>query len=116
MLKLATGVIVVVTEEVFTGEESVRPGGGVKVTVLVMEPVALPETVPVIVKLMLAPEGRVATVAATLLPDTDTVSGQTAPPEDAVQLACTVVTLLGTRSLKLVPPAALGPLLVRVTV
>ena len=93
------------------GSGSLTPLGRPIVAVLVIVPVAPGATVPLIVITTLAPEGSVGISPVTLLPDTPTLDGQTAPllalPQDAV----IPVMAAGTASAKLVPLAALGPAL-----
>ena len=114
-LRSATGVTEVVTVELLPGVRSVRLADGVAVAVLLKVPVALPETVPEMVKVTVLDAGKVATVVVTVLPKTLTAVGHTAPPVLEVQLAVTPVMPAGTASLIDVPPAALGPALLRVT-
>jgi hypothetical protein len=81
MIKLATGCTLVVTDEVFIGVVSLKPAGGVKVAVLVNEPVALPETVPLTIKVIELPlglPGKLSKVALTLLPAIEMLPGQVA--------------------------------------
>ena len=56
------------------------------------------------------PLGNAATLPVTLFPETFTVQ-PAAPPVAAPQTAVTPVRLPGTGSLKVAPPAGLGPLL-----
>ena len=73
---------------------------------------ALPTTFPDTVNVTVPLAGKVGINADTALPITVTVDGHTAPLVAPAQVAATPVKVLGTRSLKLVPPAALGPALV----
>ena len=66
---------------------------------------------PVIVIVTEPPEGKAGTLVLTLLPETFTVAGHSAPPVALAQLALTPVTPVGTLSLKVAPSAALGPAL-----
>ena len=113
MDRLATGTTEVVTDEVLPfGVRSVNPAGGTKVALLVKLPLALPSTRPRMVKVMVEPEGKVGTVAATALPTKPIEAGQTAPPVEVVQSTVMALICAGTVSVNAVPPAALGPLLV----
>jgi hypothetical protein len=112
----AVGVTGVVTVLVLLLESgSLMPGGRPMVAVLVMVPVALGETVPLIVMTTLPPEGKFGTLPLTLLPTTPMLLGQMAPTVAEPQLAETPVIALGTMSLKVVPLAVEGPaLLIRI--
>jgi hypothetical protein len=90
---------------------SVVPVGGVTVAELMIVPMADALTVPLIVMVTLEPAGKVGTNPLTVLPTTETLAGQTAPPRALAQEAITPVMVLGTVSLKLVPLALLGPAL-----
>jgi hypothetical protein len=108
-----TGVVTVLL--LLLGSGSLIPEGTPIVAVLVMLPVAPGETVPLIVIVMLAPEGKLGTLPLTVLPLILIFVGQTAPAVALVQLAETPVMVLGTISLKVVPLAAEGPaLLIRI--
>ena len=87
------------------------PGGTVTVAVLEILPVAEPATVPEIVMVTEPPDGSVATFPVTLLPITETLAGQVAPPVALPQLAVTPEMRLLTASAKLLVLAALGPAL-----
>lgn len=86
---------------------STKPVG--KVTLAVLDNVPLAGAVPVTVKVTAPPAGRLAIVAATVLPAATT--GQLAPPKAAPQVVVTAVNAAGTASLMTVPLAAAGPAL-----
>jgi hypothetical protein len=77
--KSATGTTVVDALELFDGVGSTIFAG--KLTVAVFSSVlgAVPLTLPVIVNVIVPVAGRVGTAAFTLLPDTDSSTGQIAP-------------------------------------
>ena len=111
MLKFATGVIVVVTAEVLLpGTKSGVLAGVATDALLVMEPTAEPETVPVMVITTLLPTGSCAKVADTFVPDIEKPLGQSAPPEADEQDAVTPFRSAGELSVKLALNTSLGPL------
>jgi hypothetical protein len=112
MLRLATGVIEVLTVDVLLLESgSFTPAAGVAVAVFEMLPVADPLTVAVIVTTTEAPAGNVGTLPLTVLPESATDAGQTAPPLAEPQLAAVGSRFAFRISEKLVLFAALGPVL-----
>jgi hypothetical protein len=77
----------------------------------VMEPTAVPLTVPAIVIVILEPAGRFGMAPLTAFPATVTLAGQVAPPLALPQVAVMPEILAGTVSLKIALLAALGPAL-----
>jgi hypothetical protein len=104
-----TGVVTVLL--LFVGSGSVTPGGKSMVAVLEIDPVAFAATTPLMVITMLAPEGSVGTVPLIVLPTMLKLKGQTAPLSAEPQTTETPEIALGTISLKVVPFAAEGPVL-----
>lgn len=97
--------------ELLVGSGSLTPGGRPIVAVLVIVPVAPAETVPLMVMITLAPDGRVGTLPLTVLPEIVMLGGHTAPLATLPQLAETLVIAPGTISVNVVPLAADGPAL-----
>jgi hypothetical protein len=88
---------------------SVMPGGGVAEAEFTSVPEAEALTVPVIVMVTELLAGKLGTEPLTVLPDTLTLAGHTAPPAAEPQLALSPVMAVGTVSVKVVPSAELGP-------
>ena len=110
--KSATGLTPVTSVELLSvAFGSSTPAGLVTVAVLLIVPIALPSTTPLILKVTSAPLGMLAKIPETVLPDTLIGAGQVAPPIALTQTAETVPIEAGTKSLKLAPLAALGPVL-----
>jgi hypothetical protein len=104
-----------VLELLLLGFGSVVPLGAITLAVFTIVPVAVPESVPLMLTVTLEPAGKVAKIALTVLPLTLTLAGHTAPPVLALQLALTPVIPTGTTSVKLAPLALLGPALLITT-
>jgi hypothetical protein len=104
-----TGVFVV--ELLSERSGSLTPAGGDTFAVLVMEPTAVPLTVPAMVIVTLEPAGRLGMAPLTTFPATVTLAGQVAPPLALPQVAVMPEILAGTVSLKIALLAALGPAL-----
>jgi hypothetical protein len=102
-------------EVLFVISGSVTPFGGVIDAEFVIEPVAVLATVPVIVMVRLPPDGKTGIRLETLLPEIDTVDGQTAPLMAAPQLAEIDPIDDGTASKNEAPSALLGPAFAIVT-
>ena len=107
--------LVVAVELLFAVLGSVVPPGGLAVAVFAMEPVAEPETVPLMVNVTLPPAGSVGIAADIVLPEMPVLAGQAAPPMAVPQLALKAITDAGTTSVKLALLAALGPSLRTIT-
>ena len=90
---------------------SMVPNGKVRVAVFGIEPVAEPETVPLIVIVTELLAGSVGMLADTKAPVIPMLPGQTAPLSAFEQVAVRPLMAAFTVSEKLVPPAALGPAL-----
>jgi hypothetical protein len=88
---------------------SMVPPGGETVAVLAMEPVAEVDTVPLMVKVTLAPAGNVGMAPDTALPLMPIEVGHEAPANGLPQLAVMLLIFAGTTSLKVAPLALLGP-------
>jgi hypothetical protein len=95
---------------VMSGSET--PEGGVIDAEFVIDPVALPTTVPVIRMVILLPAGNRGMDADALLPATVIAEGHTAPLVAEPQVAAMLFIRDGTASLNKAPSAALGPGLV----
>jgi hypothetical protein len=88
---------------------SVVPPGGEAVAVFAKEPVAEADTVPLMVKVTLAPAGNVGIAPDTVLPLTPIDAGQIAPATWLPQFALIPLMFAGITSLKVAPLALLGP-------
>jgi hypothetical protein len=111
-----TGTTVVVTLELFEGVGSVIPAGSAAEAVFVMVLGAVPLTIPLTSKVMVPLAGNVGTVALTVFPEILNPAGQIAPLVVLWQEASMLEIPAGTLSANVVPLAALGPALLRVTV
>jgi hypothetical protein len=100
---------VVVVLVLLPGLGSVVPPGGEALAVFEIDPVAEGATVPLMVRVTLAPGGKVGIAPETALPDMPIVPGQTAPPSADPQEALRPVMLAGTKSENVELLAALGP-------
>jgi hypothetical protein len=101
--------LVVAVLVLLPGFGSVVPPGGEALAVFEIDPVADGATVPLIVRVTLAPGGSVGIAPEIELPDIPIDPGQMAPPRTDPQVALRPVILAGTMSVKVELLAALGP-------